>query len=494
MLVTNKTFQTPSEIDRINRIFYPSLKVSWKTLIMKIPRIAYIAIAGICLYVAISFSQCGKQSAQSICEAAYSLDRVSCGDKILLIPAGGKNRREKEAGFAAIKNKDFRQAIELLQKDWDLSKDPETLIALSNAKIALDRPQKVKTIAVVIPASQTPEFVSVSILKGVAEAQREFNQKEGGWKLTVALADDSNDPNKGKEIAEELVKHKDILSILGHYSSNVTVNVKDIYNQAKTVLLSATSAADELTSQGDNNYFFRVVSNTQVSGEHLAKKWAAKPEKIALFYTPNKKFSESLRKAFLAHIPPASVVKEFDLSSRNNADQDIAFAKAAGAKTIVIIPDAYTDSNERDRVFSIIKATQGQLPILGASILRDAYLFKVDPLYLKNLVVTIPIHPSDRQFIDEARLNNAPNWWGAKSNTHDRIIDAYDGMQVLLVALDKSTDRETVRQTISAPGFSARGITGKISFQGSDRAEKIDSLVTPNGCYETTGCNYQLAN
>jgi eukaryotic-like serine/threonine-protein kinase len=460
---------------------------------MKIPRIGYIAIAGISLFVITKFVTPAISTSTSICEAAYNLDRISCGDKILLIPAGGKNHREKEAGFTAIKNKDFRQGIELLQKDHDLSKDPETLIALSNAKIAQDRPQNIKTIAVVIPSSQTPEYVSESILKGVAAAQQEFNQKDRGWKLQVAIADDSNDPNEGKKVAEELVKHKDILAVLGHYSSNVTVNVKDTYDRSQTVLLSATSAADELTSKkSDNNYFFRVVSSTQISGEHLAKKWAEKPDKIALFYTPNKKFSESLRKAFLAHIPPANIVKEFDLSSRNNAEQEIAVAKAAGARTIVIIPDAYTDANERDRVLSIIKATQGQLPILGASILRDAYLFKVNPLYLKNLTIALPIHASDRQYIDEARLNQMPNWWGTKSQIHDRIINSYDGMQVLLAALDKSIDREAVRQIIATPNFTARGITGKISFNGSDRNEKIDSLVTPTNC-DDKKCNFELA-
>jgi ABC-type branched-subunit amino acid transport system substrate-binding protein len=476
----------------INKAFYPNdrFRVSWKTLTMKAPPIVYFAIGGISLFIATKFIPAATST--SICEAAHNLDRISCGEKILLIPAAGKNRREKETGFAAIKKKDFRQGIELLQKDHDLSKDPETLIALNNAKIAQDRPQNVKTIAVVIPSSQTPEFISVSILKGVAEAQREFNQKEGGWKLVVAIADDSNDPIEGKKVAEELVKHQDILAVLGHYSSNVTVNVKDIYNQASTVLLSATSTADDLTNKGDRNYFFRVVSSTQVSGEHLAKKWAAKPDKIALFYTPNKKFSESFRKSFLAHIPSGSVVKEFDLSNRNNAAQEITFAKAAGAKTIVIIPDAYTDANERDRVLSVIKATQGQLPILGASILQDAYLFKIDPLALKNLVISVSVHPSDRQFIDEARLNQAPNWWGSKNQLHERIINSYDGMQVLLSALDKSTDRKTIHQTIVDPNFNVRGITGKISFEGSNRAEKIDSLVRPSACTETK-CDFELA-
>jgi ABC-type branched-subunit amino acid transport system substrate-binding protein len=461
---------------------------------MKLPRIVYLAIAGICLYLAINLSHCGQQSAESICDAAYNLDRISCGEEIILIPPGGKDQREKEDGFAAIKRKDFRQGIESLQKDWDLSKDPETLIALNNAKILRDRPSNLKTIAVVVPSSKTPQYVPVSILKGVAEAQREWNQTDRGWKLLIAIADDNNDPAKGKQIAEELVKHPDILAVLGHYSSNVTVNVKDVYNQARTVLLSATATSDELTSKkDDNNYFFRPVSSTQVSGEHLAKKWAAKPEKIVLFYTPNKKFSESFRKAFLAHVPQTSIVKEFDLSTRNNAAQELALAKAAGAKTIVIIPDAYSEANERDRVLSVIKANQGQMPILGASIVRDAFLFQVNPLYLKNLVISIPVHPSDQQFIDEARLNQTPNWWGSKSQTHDRIINAYDGMQVLLAALDKSKDRETVRQTIAAPDFSVRGITGKISFNGSDRSEKIDSLVTPTSC-DQTKCSLQLVN
>ncbi len=460
---------------------------------MKLPRIAYIAIAGITLYLAAQITHLRQSTATSICDAAHNLDRISCGEEIILIPPAGKDRREKQDGFAAIKQKDFRQGIESLQQDWDVSKDPETLIALNNAKISRDRPSNIKTIAVVIPSRQMPEYVAASILKGVAEAQREWNQKDGGWKLLIAIADDSNDPKTGKEIAAELVKHPDILAVLGHYSSNVTVNVKDIYNQARTVLLSATTTSDELTSNKDDNYFFRTVSSTQVSGEHLAKKWAAKPEKIVLFYTPNKKFSESFRKVFLAHVPATNIVKEFDLSTRNNAAQELAFAKAAGAKTIVIIPDAYSEANERDRVLSVIKANQGQMPILGASIVREAYLFQVNPAYLKNLVISIPVHPSDRQFIDRARLDQTPNWWGEKSQTHDRIINSYDGMQVLLAALDISKDRETIRQAIAAPNFSVRGITGKVSFNGSDRAEKINTLVRPTNC-DKTKCNWQVDN
>jgi ABC-type branched-subunit amino acid transport system substrate-binding protein len=469
---------------------------------MRLPRIAYIGIAGICLFIAIKIGSPPSQplqpnnTATSICEAAQTIDRVSCGSKIILVPpGGGRNRRNKIDGFAAIKNKDYQRGIDLLQQDWNTNHDPETLIAIQNAQILRDRPQQVKTIAVVIPSQGAPEYVAESILKGLAEAQREWNQSNRGWKLLVAIADDRNEPAEAKQIAEELTKHQDVLAILGHYSSNVSVSVKDIYNRAKTVLVSATSTTDELTSEKDdpNNYFFRVTNTTKTSGEHLAQKWLAKPDKIVLFYTPGKKFSEAFRKAFVAKIPPGTIVKEFHLSDRTNAAQELAIAKAAGAKTIVVIPDAYTDYYERDRVLSIVKANQGQMPILATSIMRDAYLFQVNPSYLKNLVISIPVHPTDRQFIDAAKLSQAPDWWGVKSQIHDRIINSFDAAQVILAALDRSTDRESVRQTIASPSFSASGITGSITFSGSDRAKKIDSLVTPTTCGDKN-CNFELAH
>jgi ABC-type branched-subunit amino acid transport system substrate-binding protein len=466
---------------------------------MKIPRIAYIAIAGISLFVAAKFFIPPTSTSISICEAAQNLDRISCGQNIILTPAdGGLSQPDKLAGFAAFKQKDYPKAIDYLKKDWEATKDPETLVALSNATILRDRPTNVKTIAVVVPRSGSPVFIATSLLKGAAAAQQEWNNNQNHpWKLLVALADDSNQPEAGKKIAAELVKHQDVLAVLGHYSSTVTVEVKDIYQQAKTVLVSATATSDELTDPDEedpNNYFFRVLGSTQISAHHLAQQWAIAKDKIALFYTPDKKYSASFRKAFFSYVPKESVVQEFDLSNRHDAVQELAAAKAAGAKAIVIIPDAFTTANERDRVLAVIKANQGELPIFGASPVRDAFLFKLNPQSLKNLIITIPLHPSDRQFINAARLNQAPDWWGVKSQLHERIINSFDSMQVLLSGLDKSTDRKTVRQTISAPGFSVQGITGKISFNGSDRAQKIDNLVTPISCTEKDACNFQLVN
>jgi eukaryotic-like serine/threonine-protein kinase len=478
----------------------------------QVPRIVYIIALGIGLYFFLPQIIKGCQStppvdpkttatpsptpaATSICEAAYNLPRISCGEKILFPADGNRERLNKKNGFAAIKNKEFSTAKDLLQKDFDQNHDPETLYALNNISIFLEHPQNVKTIAVPLPIHGARGYVAVNLMKGISQAQFEWNKSNHGYKLLIAIADDNNEPADAKQIAEELIKHPDILAVLGHYSSNVTVSVKNIYDRAHTVLLSSTSTTDELTSKKDdaNNYFFRVTNTTTTSAENLYQKWLKKPEKIVLFYTPGNPFtfSEAFRKAFVAKIPPGTIVKEIPLSDRSNATQDLKIAKDAEAKTIVLDPDAYTNENEFDRVLSVIKANQGQMPILANSIVQDAYLFKV-PAFLKNLVISVPIHPLDRQFIDTAKLGLSPDWWGTKDQIKQRIIYAYDGMQVLLTALDKSTDKETVRKTIATPGFSVQGITGKISFNGSDRAEKIDSLVTPSSC-SNADCNFELA-
>jgi ABC-type branched-subunit amino acid transport system substrate-binding protein len=465
----------------------------------KLPRIVYILLACITVYFATNVVPPivanifgGSSPSTSICAEAHKLEHISCGEEIILVePDGGKNQRDKEIGFAAILKQDFTAGIEALERDFKASRDPESLIAIENSKIRRDRLTNVKTITVVIPAHGAPKFVGVSILKGVAFAQKEWNQS-GNWKLLVAVADDFNQPDRAKQIAEKLVKSPDVLAILGHYSSTVTSEVIPIYNKHHTLLLSATTTAAELTSNGDDNYFFRVLGSTKVSAENLAKKWGITRNKIAIFSTSNGVFSQSFRKHFLSYVPADLIVKEFDLGTRNNAALEIAIAKEAGAKNIIIIQDAFTDPNERERVLSVIKANKGEMMILGASPLKDAYLFQA-PLYLKNLVITVPIHPSNKQFIDLAKLNRSPDWWGSKSQVNERTINSFDAIQVLEKALDRSKNRAEVRSTIGSPNFNAHGITGTITFRGSDRAERIDTLVTPSTCGDTK-CNFELAH
>lgn len=463
-----------------------STKSKWHSITTLITRYQFKLLAAIGLAV-LGFLLITFLPTPDICEVASKTAQISCGEEILLMERDGRSHQEKEDGVAYIQQKDYGQGIASLQLDLERysNKDPETLIAINNAKLAQMSPAKIRTIAVVIPTTKTPIFVATDILKGIAQAQSECNQSNQKWKLRVVIANDSNNPIEGGKIATELIKHHEVIAVLGHYSSNVTVDVKDIYQQAKTVLLSATSTSDKLTIRDSNsNYFFRVVPSNLVNAIRMVK-WAKKYDKVALFYTRNGKFSESIKAGFLVKFSPSRIIKEtFDLSQPSNATQEIQRAKAAGAKAIILLPDAFTAPTERDRTLAIIKENNGRLPILGDSIVGDIIdrddTVKHNPRLVENIVISVPVDVKDSKFIDPDQRDNVLNFWGNKSPLQERTIFSYDAMQVLLSALDRAKDREAVQKVISSSNFSVRGITGKISFTGSDRSEPVSSLVTPN--------------
>ncbi|WP_081594686.1 ABC transporter substrate-binding protein [Allocoleopsis franciscana] len=81
------------------------------------------------------------------------------------------------------------------------------------------------------------------MLRGVAQAQNEFNQKQKGVRIKILIADDGNKSAHAKQIAKDLVKKKEILAVVGHFTSDSTLAPSKIYQQNQLLSISPTSAA-----------------------------------------------------------------------------------------------------------------------------------------------------------------------------------------------------------------------------------------------------------
>ncbi|WP_408967520.1 ABC transporter substrate-binding protein, partial [Planktothrix sp.] len=145
-------------------------------------------------------------------EIAISVtDKMSMGDKILVPTLTNSN---KLAGVEAIAVGNFEQAVtsltSYLQENLN---DPEARIYLNNAQIGK---QPSHTIAVSVPISNDVNG-ALEMLRGVAQAQKEINEAGGINKipLRILIADDNNQPDTAKQIAEELVKNPDVLGVVG---------------------------------------------------------------------------------------------------------------------------------------------------------------------------------------------------------------------------------------------------------------------------------------
>ncbi|NES04806.1 MAG: hypothetical protein F6K22_19390 [Okeania sp. SIO2F4] len=169
----------------------------------------------------------------------------SIGEKTLF--PSGEISSEKELGMREIKEKRFNSAISYFRQSLNLKQnDPETVIFLNNSIAQakkINQNRKILKIAVSIPANGEPN-IAAEILRGVAQAQSEFNcglaeislaikdiQHQlncqgslNGKFLQVTIFDDKYQPETAKKNAKYLVKQKDIIAIIGHYSSPMTLS------------------------------------------------------------------------------------------------------------------------------------------------------------------------------------------------------------------------------------------------------------------------------
>jgi ABC-type branched-subunit amino acid transport system substrate-binding protein len=460
-------------------VFQSLVTIKFRAKKMKVPPIVFIGMAAATLFYLLT----RPEKLEPTCNSTVG-DGISCGEEILLREVSISPQADKQAGAETIANKDYPKAIQFLNQAWSAKKDPETLIMLENAKLA-DRKVPIKSIAVTIPGSQsTPLDIPTSMLKAVSFAQQQWNADPNHtWKLEVILVDDRNDKNSVRGLATNVLK-RGVIAGIGSYSSEVTLLAKDIYKSNRTVLISSTSTSSALTNSSLDNFFFRVCSSNEVSGKQIANYLKShKYTKIALFHTSGRTFSDSMTRALKANIQGVNIVKEFNFEGKGSASAYLQSAKQAGAQAIVLIPDAYTsEAPERNRLLSIVRENNGDLPIIGNEVMKDQTLFNFSSQQLQKLVISLPWHSSSYQ-------NNTitlPDFWGDKAQLDHRIAMTYDATQVAIKALDlvpinqDSIDaRQQVQSIIKQPTFNINGITGEINFKGSDRSQPVNSLVQP---------------
>ncbi len=196
-------------------------------------------------------------------------DKISCGEEILF---PGNALLKKQSGVSAFAAGKYKEAIRLLEEAMkEQSNDPETLIYLNNARLAKEKAEAY-TIAVAAPLNTGGNSVDNSgleVLRGVAQVQNQINQvqKINGKGLRVAIADDADNSDQGKKIAQALTAQDNIIGVVGHLSSGVSLQAAPVYAQGKLLLISPTSTSMELSKAGD--FFFRTVSTDRDSAKAL---------------------------------------------------------------------------------------------------------------------------------------------------------------------------------------------------------------------------------
>lgn len=469
-------------------------------------RIGIASIAVVSLFAIYRPDNCPKQTG----------DFISEGEEVL----NYSQLFNKKKGTEYFAQCDYQKALLRFKDAWQEDRlDAETLIYLNNALLEANKmPYYTIAVAVSIPKNQSDfndddgDSRAKEMLRGVAQLQTKINlgllndndpflkyfpdqnfinkKAINGKGLKVVITNDENDELLAQKTASSLSQRPEILGVVGHYPSEMTVATVDIYKDNDLVLISPGSTTSELTKYPRKNFLRTVFSSDQQSPA-IAKFLQEKSiKKVVGFYSEGSPFSESFFNSFKTIFtrPPFSgtVVKldEFDLGNNFKAEEAIqelrrqTEAKITETIGLVLFPKAIGDA--QGDAIRLIKLNNSQNWVIGSWGLRSSRtLEQIDNLQpFQKFVIAVPwdsLTSPNKNFLKDAKI-----LWTTSVNAITAL--SYDATLALTKALEKANTptRINIREQLKSPDFLVtKGATGTIKFDENGDRKKFDENGEP---------------
>ena len=376
---------------------------------------------------------------------------ISRGDKTLF---PNINNRFRDQGIEAFKNGNYQEAVNLFQQAVKANPyDPEVLIYYNNARAS----QNISSVslAVVVPIdSKTNNDNAQEILRGVAQAQDQFNNNQGsnGLLLKVVIVNDSNNPKEAKQVVQEIVKDDSILGVIGHNSSDVTKAVIPEYEKAGLAIISSTATSNLLKS----SVFFRVVDSDEIAGKKLAQYTDSLGfKKVVIFNNPNSAYSQSITEAFTnkfkkmgGKVLPikkmgGKVLPTIDLSDKEfDPREEVRISiKEFQAEAAILFPD----TEHTNATIDIAKANDdNSLSLLGGHTLYSNDTLIKGRKAVEGMILSVPWFRETLQA--KAFAEKSGKKWGGGISW--RTATSFDATQAFIQALSKDNTQDNTRAKV----------------------------------------------
>ncbi len=363
-----------------------------------------------------------------------------------------------DKGVEAFKRGKYEKATKLFKQaiDGDRS-DPIPQIFFNNAK-ARQRGSSLKL--AVVASVDYYEIAAREVLRGVADAQDEFNRSreaQGNQSplMEIVIANDENEQAAAEKVAQELVDDPSILGIIGHHASESTVAAQPIYEKAKIALVSPTSSSSSINLTGEQ--FFRTVGGTKKAAERYADyiRKIIGLDKTVVFYKSNSAYSENLMKDFTKSFSNrGGTVLEYIDFGLDTFEVETKVKKVVNdykIKAALVISNVRTNSiaiaiNKKNAELPLNKKMQ----LLGAMSLSEEETLDKGGEAVEGMILVRPCFPPQSKYMKDA----AKRWNEQQVNW--RTATSYDATQAFVKALtlSKTKTREDILRQLQSPSFS----------------------------------------
>lgn len=322
--------------------------------------------------------------------------------------------------------------------------------------------------------------------EGLEMAVEEINAGGGigGRKLRLARYDDQESINQGRIVAQQIADNPDVVAVIGHLQSYITVQAAGVYNQAGLVLVAPTSTDPKLTQLGYPRVFRATFTDNSV-GRQLAELVAAQQHKqVAVYYIRNE-YGRNVANAFEERARQLGVSVQarnsYDPSeqaSERTFDQVLAEWKPLDLDAILLAGEVPSAA-----VFVAEARNKGiTVPVFGSDAMSSPALMKVAGAAAEGVTVASYFN-SDEPRAEVTRFKaEFTAKFGAPPDAGSAL--GYDCIHLLARAMKEAGSAapdEVSRALHELKSWS--GVTGKFSFDAAGEATKpvLFSIVRGGG-------------
>ena len=322
--------------------------------------------------------------------------------------------------------------------------------------------------------------------QGLQMAVDEINAAGGvlGRPLTVLREDDRESVDQGRLVAGRLARNDDVVAVIGHMQSYVSLSAAAIYDLFGIVHLAPTATDPRLTQQGYRR-LFRMTFTDRETGAQMADFAAAQGyDRLAIYYIRNA-YGQSLANAF----EERALERGVGIADRQSYDPNAV----GGDRALTDILASWRDLNlqaifiagEPLQAAVMIRAAREReidVPVLGGDALGTADFVSLGGSAVEGTVIAAAFHPGDER--EDVRRFSV-----AFRQRYDRLPDAsaalaYDAVRLLAHGMTRagSIDPDGVADALRATA-GWRGVTGLVSFtdDGELVERAIGKVVVRNG-------------
>jgi branched-chain amino acid transport system substrate-binding protein len=324
---------------------------------------------------------------------------------------------------------------------------------------------------------------------GLGMAVDEVNADGGikGRRLRLAKYDDRETIGEGLMVAHKIAADPDVVAVIGHLQSYITVQAAPVYSQAGLVLVSPTATDPQLTALGLARVFRATFTDGYI-GQQLAEFAVGRGfRRIAICYIRND-YGRNVANAFEARAVQAGLAivarNSYDPSEQageRTFDQFVSELKMAEVDAIVVageVPSAAI-------LVAQVRRAGIRVPILGSDAMSSPGLMAVAGSAAEGVMVASFFNESDPR-PESARFRAAfVQKFGAPPDAGSAL--GYDCVRLIAQAMRRaaSLSADDIATALHA-NAEWQGVTGSFKFdeKGDLLARAVAMSVVRNGRFE----------